>query len=769
MSVLQRIATAEGPSRGAVIFVHGLGGDAHDTWQRNGQPNTFWPAWLGQDFPDLDVWTFAYDASPTTWFGYAMELPDRAGNMLAALDAERLEGTPLVFVCHSLGGLLIKQLLRASFDRPGQRVGQFLHRTQGVAFLATPNSGSDVASWADKFRTLLGASAAIQDLKADTAALRDLSSWYRDHAPQEDIATLVFFETRPTRGVKIVDPSSADPGIPYVQPIAYDGDHLTIAKPASREDLVYKQVRRLVEDRLPQPAPGIAFKSKLRRVFISYRRRAQPDAKLASWLHTQLKAAGHDVFIDVGIKVGVDWSTEITRRIDWCDFLVVLLSKDAVESEMVQEEVRLAHHRRKKDDTPVILPVRVAFEGELGYALGAYIGKLQYARWIGSADDGPILAQLLEAIGTGTLQKLVDETASLARPVDAVEAVRVRPSVAADPRVLRQRPDRPTSPTDPFYLEREADRIVLPLADNTGETLVLKAPSKMGKTSLLIRYLDGCRRVGKRIAFLDFQIFSEAELDDLGVVLTGLAAQLVREMRLDPTARRTIASPSQLTEFLEDDILARLPEPLTLAFDEVDRLVERPYHNDVFAMLRGWHNRRASHSWRGWDRVDLTLVVATEPSALIRDVEQSPFNVTVPVRLDPFSQPQLVVLNDLFDQPLRDGELDLLHLLTGGQPYLTRLAFYRLGPAFGVSLRDLDATAADNDGPFGEHLRAKLTQLGRRPDLAAAMGRLVHQGVAPDEALSHRLRAAGLVRKEDGKVVPANLLYDRFFRRVLPS
>ena len=37
--------------------------------------------------------------------------------------------------------------------------------------------------------------------------------------------------------------------------------------------------------------------------------------------------------------------------------------------------------------------------------------------------------------------------------------------------------------------------MVLPLlADDEGQTIVVKAPYKMGKTSLLIRYLDRCRR-----------------------------------------------------------------------------------------------------------------------------------------------------------------------------------------------------------------------------------------------------------------------------------
>jgi len=41
-----------------------------------------------------------------------------------------------------------------------------------------------------------------------------------------------------------------------------------------------------------------------RRFFISYRRRANEDARLANLLVDELRKAGHEVFIDVDIPVG---------------------------------------------------------------------------------------------------------------------------------------------------------------------------------------------------------------------------------------------------------------------------------------------------------------------------------------------------------------------------------------------------------------------------------------------------------------------------------
>src|SRR5262249_33143698 len=118
MTKLIKIADWDGAVRVNVVFVHGLGGHAYDTWRRNADDKTFWPAWLARDVRGLAAWTLAYDAPPSNWFGTGMALQDRAKNVLECLlGAPALRGRPLVFVCHSLGGLIAKQVLRAADGR----------------------------------------------------------------------------------------------------------------------------------------------------------------------------------------------------------------------------------------------------------------------------------------------------------------------------------------------------------------------------------------------------------------------------------------------------------------------------------------------------------------------------------------------------------------------------------------------------------------------------------------------------------------------------
>src|SRR5450755_2556884 len=103
-----------------------------------------------------------------------MPLQDRAGNVLEGIfvDLEELHG-PIVFVCHSLGGLVVKQLLRKASDMQQSRpeAAELIRRVQGVAFIATPHTGSELANVLGLFKTVLKVSSATQGLIKNDPAL----------------------------------------------------------------------------------------------------------------------------------------------------------------------------------------------------------------------------------------------------------------------------------------------------------------------------------------------------------------------------------------------------------------------------------------------------------------------------------------------------------------------------------------------------------------------------------------------------------------------
>jgi hypothetical protein len=219
----------------------------------------------------------------------------------------------------------------------------------------------------------------------------------------------------------------------------------------------------------------------------------------------------------------------------------------------------------------------------------------------------------------------------------------------------------------------------------------------------------------------------------------------------------------EFTRFVEKQVLQTISGEVAIAFDEMDLILGRPYQRDFFAMLRGWHNRRASRP-DPWENLNLTLVISTEPYLLIDSANQSPFNVVTPLTLEPFDRDQLGELSKLHGAVLSEGELHYLHGLVGGQPYLSRLAFYRLNASPRLTFSELYETAADPRGMFGDHLRSLLLRLQERPVLVDAMRQVVRYGTTFDDDTFHRLFRAGLVRREGKRIIPANLLYARFFR-----
>jgi hypothetical protein len=499
------------------------------------------------------------------------------------------------------------------------------------------------------------------------------------------------------------------------------------------------------------------------RYFISYSHRSPEDSVLADNLRTGLESAGHEVFIDRGMRAGTDWVAEIERRIDCCDALVVLLSEASIHSEMVLGEVRRAHRKRRKDGRPQILPIRVHYDGPLDYELDSYIARIQYIQWQDGTDTSRVLGEIRAA---GTC---------------APEGVRpspVEPATAAiDPRRPQPSEDvRPLLPggtmklSDEFYVRRRSDEVVEAAAKRTGETIAIKAPRQFGKSSLLVRYLAKCGkkdgRTGeqwKRFTLIDFQNFTDAELDDYPTLLTRIAEQLLRSFRLKGFAIPRIDTQAELSNFIEDEVLPQVAPPLTLAFDEVDRVLGRRHQSDFFSMLRLWHNRRAEPS-SPWEQVDLALVIATEPYLLIASGDRSPFNVATWIELKPFDRSTLDDLNARYGDAFSSSELDVLHELLAGHPFLTRLAFYRIAGGEAASFHDLETRAAEPYGPFGDHLRAMLMLLQHKEGLVKGMRQLIAQGSLPDDDSYFRLHGAGLVERDNGRLRPANLLYTRFFR-----
>lgn len=225
-----------------IVFVHGLMGSAQETWAHDKEASAFWPKWLSNL---ADIWIVDYPADLFWWTNTGMALPERAKSVIDALANYGLGSKPIVWITHSLGGLLVKSMLRAAHELNNPNWEPIVRQTRGVVFLGTPHTGASLGTLADVLRRLTSVNAS--QLKSNEAHLLDLTSWYSRNAKRLGIATRAYYEKGTVRGIKVVDEASADPRVEDCVPIPSDANHLDICKPRDVHDPVYMGVLRFVE------------------------------------------------------------------------------------------------------------------------------------------------------------------------------------------------------------------------------------------------------------------------------------------------------------------------------------------------------------------------------------------------------------------------------------------------------------------------------------------------------------------------------------------
>lgn len=147
-----------------IVFVHGLTGNANDTWLHK-ETGTHWPSGLlGQDIPDIRVLSFGFDADVVHFFSKGPasnnRLTNHAVNLIGTLVRERerseTESRKIIFVAHSLGGLVTEQALTHSKNSAEPHLNQVERETVGIVFLGVPHCGSDLEAWATIGRRMVG-------------------------------------------------------------------------------------------------------------------------------------------------------------------------------------------------------------------------------------------------------------------------------------------------------------------------------------------------------------------------------------------------------------------------------------------------------------------------------------------------------------------------------------------------------------------------------------------------------------------------------------
>jgi len=350
---------------------------------------------------------------------------------------------------------------------------------------------------------------------------------------------------------------------------------------------------------------------------------------------------------------------------------------------------------------------------------------------------------------------------------------RLRPPLSEfDPSFLEnlEAPGGAVTLSDKLYIERDADAQLKHQVARSAKSrtaTIIRAPRQTGKTSLLIRGICHAHEHGAKAIHFDMQRIDRSCLETLDVFLHYLAELIVRKLQLNlakvgESWRSPLGPRDKLTYLMEDYILPESGAPIILAMDEVDLLLQTPFYNDFFALLRSWFNSGAYDD--RWSKFSTVMVISTEPYLLIADLNQSPFNVGFELRLEDFNEEQVRELNRRHNSPVKEDDFPELMKLLNGHPYLTRQAFYTLVVKHRqLTWGGLASIAHTDHGPFGGHLRHHYQLLCKDPSLKKALKQVIANNHCADNMALVRLLQAGLVKESGGVYMCRCDLYRMYF------
>jgi hypothetical protein len=129
-----------------------------------------------------------------------------------------------------------------------------------------------------------------------------------------------------------------------------------------------------------------------------------------------------------------------------------------------------------------------------------------------------------------------------------------------------------------------------------GLPTVVEGAPQTGKSALRAKAYAFAGQNNLQACYLDFQLFDSAQLASLTTLFRGVAKKLAMTFKTSLMPQEcwdaAAGAKENLTHFIEEAILAKTEAPILLIMDQADLAFKFPYCNDIFAAIRGWHNRR---------------------------------------------------------------------------------------------------------------------------------------------------------------------------------
>ncbi|KAH8911297.1 hypothetical protein BR93DRAFT_965102 [Coniochaeta sp. PMI_546] len=231
-----------------IVAVHGLNGGALSTWTT--ESGSCWlndPQFLPKHVKNARILVWGFNADFTSLTG-GRPTKDRihhhAHTLVANLAADRrlsgMADKPIIFLCHSLGGIIVKRALTYAQTRTSYKVSHdysIFSCTYGILFFGTPHHGSSAATYLNYIKKLgaiatggkMSRSDLVNALETESETLQNITDYF---VPiMRNFSIFFFWEQDPTPfpgrlgSAYIVTRESAAPTYDDTERAAIAADH----------------------------------------------------------------------------------------------------------------------------------------------------------------------------------------------------------------------------------------------------------------------------------------------------------------------------------------------------------------------------------------------------------------------------------------------------------------------------------------------------------------------------------------------------------------
>ncbi len=299
-----------------------------------------------------------------------------------------------------------------------------------------------------------------------------------------------------------------------------------------------------------------------------------------------------------------------------------------------------------------------------------------------------------------------------------------------------------------------------------GTLIRIKSPERMGKSMMMGRVLEYATQQGYRTAAIDLREANREIFADINKFLQWFCAYvgdcLEIEQRPEDAWKGFLGANTNCTKYVEKFFLNSADSPLVIAIDNFDCVFRYPeIEADFCGLLRGWFEK--VNTSKVWGKLR-QIIVYSQESYATNNINQSPFNVGLPIELDELDESEILALANAYGLPWTVAEIVKLMDMIGGHPYLVQKAIDEITHQ-NIELDTLLRTAPTEEGIYNTYLHERLQILESNPELVKAMKSVVNSDIPVRLSAKNgfQLDSMGLIKPQNSDRIPRCNLYRLYF------